>query len=92
MTWFFVALLVAIGGIWSAYTRSKGMKAADAEARAKVPTAVPASTDGARIDINDREDLRRWAKELGVDEWDLKGAIQDVGPQAEAVRKRLREG
>ena len=35
MTWFFVALLVAIGGIWSAYTRSKGMKAADAEARAK---------------------------------------------------------
>ena len=28
MTWFFIALLVAAGGIWTAYTRSKGDKAA----------------------------------------------------------------
>ena len=91
MTWFFVALLVAIGGIWSAYARSKGMKASNAAARAKVAEPKLVSPDGARIDINNREDLQRWAKELGVDEWDLKDAIRDVGPEVEALRKRLRE-
>jgi len=92
MTWFLIALLVAIGGIWTAYARSKGMKAADAAARARLPVAATASQSSQRIDINDGESLQRWSKELGVDEWDLKGAIQDVGPDVEAVRKRLREG
>ncbi len=89
MTWFFIALLVAIGGIWTAYARSKGMKASDAAVRAKMAEPAPSSRGSARIDINDLEDLRRWAKELGIDEWDLKGAIQDVGVEVEAVKSHL---
>ncbi len=89
MTWFLIALVVAIGGIWAAYTRSKSMQSADAAARAQIP--APAAPVSSRINVNDHEDLRRWTKELGVDEWDLKGAVRDVGPDAEAVRKRLRD-
>lgn len=86
MTWFFIALVVALGGIWVAYTRAKSMRAADAAARAQIP--APA---GPRIDINDPADVSRWTKELGVDEWDLKGAVQDAGPNVEAVRKHLKD-
>jgi cbb3-type cytochrome oxidase subunit 3 len=89
MTWFFIALVVALGGIWVAYTRAKSMKAADAAARAQIP--VPVDLDNTRININNEADLQRWTKELGVDEWDLKGAVQDVGPDVDAVRKHLRD-
>ena len=87
MTWFFIGLVVAIGGIWVAYTRAKSMRASDATARAQILQPVPSA--GPRININDHADLGRWAKELGVDEWDLKGAVQDVGTDPEAVRKHL---
>ena len=86
MTWFLIALVVAIGGIWAAYTRSKGMKAADAAARAQIP---PAPSGGPHIDVNDPAEVSRWTKELGVDEWDLKDAIRDVGQDADAVKKHL---
>jgi hypothetical protein len=89
MTWFFIALVVALGGIWVAYTRAKSMKAADAAARAQSP--APSTPDGTRININDPADVSRWSKELGVDEWDLKGAVQDAGPSVDAVRKHLKD-
>ena len=93
MIWFGLAVLVAAGGIWAFYSRSKRMTAADAAAVAAVAAhqKAAASTDGARININSREDIERWTKELGVDEWDLKGAVQDAGPSADAVRKHLAE-
>lgn len=87
MTWFFIALVVAIGGIWVAYARAKSMKASDAAARAQIPDPVPSA--GPRININDHADMGRWTKEFGVDEWDLRGAVQDVGTDPEAVRRHL---
>lgn len=89
MTWFFIALLVAVGGIWTAYARSKGNKAADPAPRAK--ESVPAAgTEGrTRIDANDPEEMLRWSRELGVDRWDLEDAIRDVGPDVDAVKKYL---
>jgi len=89
MTWFFIALVVAIGGVWVAYTRAKSMRAADAAARAQI--LVPVDPDGSRINVNDPADLSRWTKELGADEWDLKGAVQVVGPDVDAVRKHLKD-
>jgi hypothetical protein len=83
MTWFLIALVFALGGIWVAYTRGK-----------KMPTVVPKDTtppDATRININDPQDVERWSKEFGVDAYDLKGAVQDVGASAEAVRKSLRD-
>jgi hypothetical protein len=83
MTWFLIALVVAIGGIWYAYTRGKNM-----------PVVVPKETtppDATRINVNDPKDVERWTKELGVDAYDLKGAVQDAGSSVEAVRKALRD-
>ncbi len=84
MTWFVLALLVALGGIWAAYKRSKRMPPLR-DPKDHGPKA------GERIDINDPASLARWSAELGVDEYDLRGAIQDVGPDAEAVRRHLAE-
>ncbi len=83
MIWFLIAVLVALGGILVAYKRGKAM-----------PVVVPKDNtppDAARIDVNDPKDVQRWTKELGVDEYDLKGAVQEVGASAEAVRKALRD-
>jgi hypothetical protein len=83
MTWFLIALVVALGGIYVAYRRGKEM-----------PVVVPKDTtphDGPRINVNDPADVERWSKELGVDAYDLKGAVQDAGADADAVRKALRD-
>lgn len=83
MTWFLIALVFALGGIYVAYTRGK-----------KMPVVVPKDTtppDTTRININDPKDVERWSKELGVDEYDLKGAVQEVGASADEVRKSLRD-
>lgn len=91
MVWFMIALLVAIGGIWTFYVRSKRMAPIDAAAARAAAAATSAPADPTRINVNDPADLARWTRELGVDEWDLKGAVQDAGPNAEAVRKHLRD-
>ena len=83
MTWFVIALLVALGGIFYAWKRGKEM-----------PVVVPKKTDdpnAPHIDIKDPKDVERWSKELGVDAYDLKGAVQDAGPNADKVRKELRD-
>ena len=83
MTWFVIALLVALGGIFVAWKRGKGM-----------PTIVPKDytpPDAPRINVNDPKDVERWTKELKVDAYDLKGAVQDVGANADKVRKELRD-
>ena len=83
MTWFVIALLVALGGILVAWKRAKAM-----------PVVVPKDRtppDAPRINVKDPKDVERWTKELGVDAYDLKGAVQDVGANADKVRKELRD-
>jgi hypothetical protein len=46
--------------------------------------------DGEHIDINKANDLRRWSRELRVDERTLKAAVLKAGPSVSAVRKFLR--
>ncbi|MEO8204021.1 MAG: DUF3606 domain-containing protein [Betaproteobacteria bacterium] len=91
MEWFLVALVVAAGGIWTFYVRSKRMRASDQAAA----TAAHASREAAvapgtpHINVNDAADVARWTREFGVDEYDLKGAVQVAGPGADAVRRHL---
>ena len=83
MTWFLIALVVALGGIFVAWKRAKTM-----------PVVVPkehVNPDAPRINVNDPKDVEHWSKELGVDAYDLKGAVQDAGASAEAVKKALRD-
>ena len=83
MVWFAIAVLVALGGIFVAWKRAKAM-----------PVVVPkehVNPDAPRINVNDPKDVERWSKELGVDAYDLKGAVQDAGASAEAVKKALRD-
>jgi hypothetical protein len=83
MTWFAIAVLVALGGIFVAWKRGKDM-----------PVVVPKNLidpDAPRINVNDPKDVERWTKELKVDTYDLKGAVQDVGANADKVRKELRD-
>jgi hypothetical protein len=44
-----------------------------------------------KINIRDEDELRWWAKELGVTEDKLRGAVSHVGDSADAVRKFLEE-
>lgn len=83
MVWFAIALLVALGGIFVAWKRAKDMPV--------VVPKKPVDPDAPRINVNDPKDVERWTKELGVDEYDLKGAVQDAGASADAVRKELRD-
>ena len=83
MTWFAIAVLVALGGIFVAWKRGKDM-----------PVVVPKKTvdpDAPRINVNDPKDVERWTKELKVDAYDLKGAVQDAGASVDAVKKELRD-
>ena len=83
MTWFLIALVVALGGIFVAWKRAKDM-----------PVVVPKDRtppDAPRINVNDPKDVERWTKEFKVDEYDLKGAVQEEGASADAVRKNLRD-
>lgn len=83
MTWFLIALLVALGGIFVAWKRGKAMPV--------VVPKKPLDPDAPRINVNDPKDVERWTKELKVDEYDLKGAVQEEGASADAVRKNLRD-
>jgi hypothetical protein len=83
MVWFTIALLVALGGIFVAWKRAKAMPV--------VVPKEPVNPDAPRINVNDPRDVERWTKELKVDEYDLKGAVQDAGPSVDKVRKELRD-
>lgn len=43
--------------------------------------------DRQRIDINDQNELRSWAKSIGVTPEELKSAVKQVGPAADKVRE-----
>ena len=78
MTWFWIALLLALGGIFAAYV---GIK--------KMPKIVPKEPAGPKIDLDNPGDVQRYTKEMGVDKWDLEDAVRDAGPNADKVRKEL---
>jgi hypothetical protein len=42
-----------------------------------------------RIDIDNDDDIRRWAKELGVTGMALIDAVEKVGPAVDDVRRQL---
>jgi hypothetical protein len=42
-----------------------------------------------RIDVNDIQNLRYWSDELKASEEELRRAVDQVGPEAEAVRQHL---
>jgi hypothetical protein len=46
--------------------------------------------DGENIDISEPGSLRRWSRELRVDERTLKAAVLKAGPSVSAVREFLR--
>ena len=48
-----------------------------------------ATGDDARIDADDAEDIRRWAKELGTDELKIRDAVSKVGSKVGDVRLHL---
>lgn len=45
--------------------------------------------DRSRINVNESHELRYWTKELGVNEDQLRAAVQAVGVSAAAVREHL---
>ena len=47
------------------------------------------SPDSKRIDVNDPNEVRNWAKSLGVSAEKLKEAVAKVGSSAEKVRAHL---
>ena len=47
--------------------------------------------DRQRIDLNDPNELRTWAKSMGVTPEELKSAVKEVGPVADKVREYLNQ-
>lgn len=47
--------------------------------------------DNKRIDINDPNELRNWAKSLNVTQADIIRSVKKVGTSAAAVRKELKK-
>lgn len=45
--------------------------------------------DRSRINVHEDYELRDWSKRLGVTPDELKKAVSQVGPSADAVRKHL---
>jgi hypothetical protein len=48
--------------------------------------------DRSRIDVHQSHELRYWSQKFGVTEDELRKAVADVGPMADAVEKRLKSG
>ena len=46
--------------------------------------------DRSRIDVRQSHELRYWSQKFGVTEDELRNAVADVGPMADAVEKRLK--
>ena len=45
--------------------------------------------DRSRINVNESWELQYWTRELGVNEEQLRAAVNSAGTSAEAVRKQL---
>lgn len=52
-------------------------------------TTKRGASDRARININQDYERRGWAKNLGVDEHELRNAVNTVGDSVEKVREYL---
>ena len=48
------------------------------------------SQDRNRINVNQEHELRYWSNKFGVTTQQLKKAVQQVGPMADAVERQLR--
>jgi hypothetical protein len=59
------------------------------ECRYTDDTSKPGRPDRDRINVNEEYELRELSKSLGVTPEELKGAVQQVGDQADAVRHHL---
>ena len=46
--------------------------------------------DRNRVNVNEDWEVRYWTQEFGVNEDQLRKAVQKVGPSADAVRKALK--
>jgi hypothetical protein len=46
--------------------------------------------DGKRINVDQDYELRYWSEKLGVSADELRQAVKDVGPMAEAVEQHIR--
>ena len=53
------------------------------------PTPPPDAGTVHRIDLRQATDTAYWCRVLGVDTHQLRSAVQQVGPQAAAVRRYL---
>ena len=51
---------------------------------------IRAPGDRDRINVNQDYELRYWSQKFGVSPDDLREAVNEVGPMADAVEKRLR--
>ena len=49
-----------------------------------------AGSDRNRINVNQDYELRYWSQKFGVSADELREAVNEVGPMAEAVEQRLR--
>lgn len=45
--------------------------------------------DRSRINVNELHEVKYWSKKLGVTETELKKVVEQVGPMAAAVERRL---
>ena len=46
--------------------------------------------DRQRINVDQQYELRHWSQRFGVSEEELRRAVRDVGPMADAVEQHLR--
>jgi hypothetical protein len=46
--------------------------------------------DRSRVNVNEEWEVRYWTKEFGVNEDQLRKAVQKVGPSTDAIRKELK--
>jgi len=46
--------------------------------------------DRSRVNVGEEWEVRYWTKEFGVDEQQLRKAVEKVGPSVDAVRQELK--
>lgn len=46
--------------------------------------------DRSRINVNQEHEVRYWSEKFGISAEELKQAVQQVGPMADAVEQRVR--
>lgn len=53
---------------------------------------VRGGADRQRINVNQEHELSHWSQKFGVSHDELRRAVQEVGPMADAVEQHLRKG